>query len=159
MYIQRHLENQVIEASKYYPVVMVCGQRQVGKSTMLNHIKEEERRYITLDDGNARRLAEKDPALFFETYGYPLLIDEFQRVPSILIEMKRIVDQKALNGDNNNGMSWLTSSQKFKMMKDVSESLAGRIAVFDMSNLSCAEIECRKADAFHPALSLLRDRM
>ena len=92
MYIQRHLENQVREASKFYPVVMVCGQRQVGKSTMLNHIKEEERRYVTLDDGNARRLAEKDPALFFETYGYPLLIDEFQRVPSILLEMKRIVD-------------------------------------------------------------------
>lgn len=64
MYIQRHLESQVQEASKFYPVVMVCGQRQVGKSTMLNHIKEEERRYVTLDDGNARRLAEKDPALF-----------------------------------------------------------------------------------------------
>lgn len=159
MYIQRHLESQVIEASKYYPVVMVCGQRQVGKSTMLNHIKEKERRYVTLDDGNARRLAEKDPALFFETYGYPLLIDEFQRVPSILIEMKRIVDQKALHGDDNSGMYWLTGSQKFKMMKDVSESLAGRIAVFDMTGLSYAEIEGRKAAVFHPSLSLLRSRM
>lgn len=159
MYIQRHLESQVIEASKYYPVVMVCGQRQVGKSTMLNHIKEKERRYVTLDDGNARRLAEKDPALFFETYGYPLLIDEFQRVPSILIEMKRIVDQKALHGDDNSGMYWLIGSQKFKMMKDVSESLAGRIAVFDMTGLSYAEIEGRKAAVFHPSLSLLRSRM
>ena len=82
MYIKRHLEEQVQEASRYYPVVMVCGQRQVGKSTMLSHIREPERRYVTLDDGNARRLAETDPALFFETYGYPLLIDEFQRVPS-----------------------------------------------------------------------------
>ena len=52
---------------------------------MLNHIKEPECRYVTFDDINARRLAENDPALFFETYGYPLLIDEFQRVPSILI--------------------------------------------------------------------------
>lgn len=66
MYIQRHLENQVREASEFYPVVMVCGQRQVGKSTMLNHIKEEGGRYITLDDGNARRLAEKDAALFLK---------------------------------------------------------------------------------------------
>ena len=65
MYIQRHLEKQVKKASQYYPVVMVCGQRQVGKSTMLYHIKEEERRYVTLDDGNARRLAKQDPALFF----------------------------------------------------------------------------------------------
>lgn len=159
MYIQRHLESQIREASKFYPVVMVCGQRQVGKSTMLNHIKEKERRYVTLDDGNARRLAEKDPALFFETYGYPLLIDEFQRVPSILLEMKRIVDQKALEGEDNNGMYWLTGSQKFKMMKDVSESLAGRIAVFDMSGLSAAEKEGREASVFYPALDHLRKRM
>lgn len=158
MYIQRHLESQIREASKFYPVVMVCGQRQVGKSTMLNHIKEKERRYVTLDDGNARRLAEKDPALFFETYGFPLLIDEFQRVPSILLEMKRIVDKKALEGEDNNGMYWLTGSQKFKMMKDVSESLAGRIAVFDMSGLSAAEIEGREAGVFYPVVEELRRR-
>lgn len=92
MYIFRHMEEQILKATKYYPVVMVCGARQVGKSTMLNHIKEGSRRYVTLDDANARRLAEQDPALFFETYGYPLLIDEFQRVPSLLIEMKRLID-------------------------------------------------------------------
>ena len=69
MYISRHLEQQVLEASRTYPVVMVCGQRQVGKSTMLHHLKETDRRYVTLDDFNARRLAEQDPALFFETYG------------------------------------------------------------------------------------------
>lgn len=159
MYIKRHLENQVMEASKFYPVVMVCGQRQVGKATMLNHIKGNDRRYVTLDDGNARRLAEKEPALFFETYGYPLLIDEFQRVPSILLEMKRLVDQKALDGDDNNGMYWLTGSQKVKMMKNVSESLAGRIAVFDMSGLSAAELDEREAGIFHPAVESLRRRI
>ena len=68
MYIQRHLEEQIEKASRYYPVVMVCGQRQVGKSTMLNHMREKERRYVTMDDGNARRLAEQDPALIFEIY-------------------------------------------------------------------------------------------
>ncbi|MCM1102223.1 MAG: AAA family ATPase [Clostridium sp.] len=159
MYIQRHLEDQVREASKSYPVVMVCGQRQVGKSTMLNHIKEEGRRYVTLDDGNARRLAETDPALFFETYGYPLLIDEFQRVPSILLEMKKIVDLRALDGEDNTGMYWLAGSQKFKMMKDVSESLAGRIAVFDMSGLSAAELTGRNVGVFHPVPEDLRERM
>ncbi len=158
-YIRRHLEEQVREASRYYPVVMVCGQRQVGKSTMLNHICEPERRYVTLDDGNARRLAETDPALFFETYGYPLLIDEFQRVPSILLEMKKIVDLKALDGEDNSGMYWLTGSQKFRMMQNVSESLAGRVAVFDMSSLSAAEIEGRPAEVFHPDLKSLRERL
>ena len=159
MYIERHLEEQILNASQYYPVVMVCGQRQVGKSTMLNHIREPERRYVTLDDGNARRLASTDPALFFETYGYPLLIDEFQRVPSILLEMKKIVDQKALDGEDNNGMFWLTGSQKFKMMQYVSESLAGRIAIFDMASLSTAEIEERPATLFHPDLASIRERL
>ena len=159
MYIERHLEEQILNASQYYPVVMVCGQRQVGKSTMLNHIREPERRYVTLDDGNARRLASTDPALFFETYGYPLLIDEFQRVPSILLEMKKIVDQKALDGEDNNGMFWLTGSQKFKMMQDVSEALAGRIAIFDMASLSTAEIEERPATLFHPDLASIRERL
>lgn len=159
MYIQRHLEQQILDASRYYPVVMVCGQRQVGKSTMLNHIKEPERRYVTLDDGNARRLASNDPALFFETYGFPLLIDEFQRVPSILLEMKKIVDQKTLNGEDSSGMFWLTGSQKFQMMQGVSESLAGRVAIFDMASLSTAEIEARPAALFHPNLDSIRERL
>ena len=158
MYLTRHLEKQIIEASKYYPVVMVCGQRQVGKSTMLYHIKEDKRKYVTLDDANARRLAENDPALFFETYGFPLLIDEFQRVPSLLLEMKRIVDTKALQGEDNAGMYWLTGSQKFKMMQGVADSLAGRISVFDMSTLTTAEIEKREASIFSPDIEVLKKR-
>ena len=158
MYIKRDLEEQVLYASKYYPVVMVCGQRQVGKSTMLEHLREPERKYVTFDDGNARRIAETDPELFFETYGYPLLIDEFQRVPSILTEMKRIVDEKALKGEDNNGMFWLTGSQKFKMMQGVSESLAGRVAVFDMSSLSASELEERSAGIFSPNIEAIKER-
>ncbi len=158
MYIERHLEEQVINASKYYPVVMVCGQRQVGKSTMLNHIKEDNRRYVTMDDGNARRLAATDPAFFFETYGYPLLIDEFQREPSILLEMKKIIDEKALKGEDVSGMFWLTGSQKFKMMQNVSESLAGRVAIFDMSSLSTGEIEGRPPEIFNPDLEVIKKR-
>lgn len=157
MYIKRHLENEVIKASRNYPVVMVCGQRQVGKSTMLNHIKESDRKYVTLDDINARRLAETDVGLFFETYGTKLLIDEFQRVPSILLEIKRIVDEKALSGEDNSGMFWLTGSQKFKMMQNVSESLAGRVAVFDMASLSNAEIEEREPHCFSPELDVLKE--
>ncbi len=158
-YISRQLEKQILKASKQYPVVMVCGQRQVGKSTMLNHICEKERKYVTLDDANARRLANTDVSLFFETYGYPLLIDEFQRVPSILLEMKKIIDQKALNGEDNSGMFWLTGSQKFEMMQNVSESLAGRVAVFDMSGLSAVEIDNRDIGIFSPEISDLKERV
>lgn len=158
-YIKRHMEEQIISMSEYYPVIMVCGQRQVGKSTMLHHLMNDDRKYVTLDDTNARRLAENDAALFFETYGFPILIDEVQRVPSIFLEIKRIVDEKALNGEDFNGMIWLTGSQKFQMMKNVSETLAGRVAIFEMSALSAAEIENRPHEIFNPSLDSLRTRI
>ena len=158
MYIKRHLESKIIKNSKQYPVIMVTGQRQVGKSTMLYHLMDEKRKYVSFDDPNARRLAENDPELFFETYGECLLIDEFQRVPSVLSEIKRIVDMKALNGEDNSGMFWLTGSQKFPMMKGVSESLAGRVAVFDLAGISTAELEERSSMPFSPVIDDLKQR-
>jgi len=158
MYIKRDIEDTVINLSKYYPVVMVCGQRQVGKSTMLNNIKGE-RKYITFDDMKAKTLARNDPELFFDTYGYPILIDEFQKEPSILEEIKRIIDQKTLNNENTNGLFWLTGSQKFKMMKNISESLAGRVAVLDMSSLSLSEINKTNNGIFNPNIDELKKRI
>ena len=156
MYIQRALESTVLKASQQYPVILVCGQRQVGKSTMLNHIKEPARRYVSLDDRAARRLAETDPVLFFETYGYPILIDEFQKVPSILETIKDIVDRLGYEGKENNGLFWLTGSQKFKMMKGMAESLAGRVAVFEMSSLSMQELEGNIHGCFVPEVEALK---
>ncbi|MBO6178193.1 MAG: ATP-binding protein [Selenomonadaceae bacterium] len=158
MYIKRHLEKSVLKASEQYPIVMVCGQRQVGKSTMLYHIKEKNRNYVTLDDANARRLAESDPALFFENYGFPLIIDEFQRAPSLLLELKKIVDKKMLSGENCNGLYWLTGSQKFHMMKDIADSLAGRIAIFELSSFSAAEIDGFTAEIFSPEIDAVKTR-
>lgn len=158
MYIQRHMEEQILKASDAYPVVMVCGQRQVGKSTMLYHLREADRTYITLDDRYARRIAETDPMLFFETYGTRLLIDEIQRVPDLLLEIKRIVDEKTLKGEAVNGSFWLTGSQKFRMMKGVSESLAGRVAVFDLAGLSAREIRGEPGGVFSPVIEDLRAR-
>ncbi len=158
MYINRALETSFLKLSSCYPVVAVCGQRQVGKSTMLHHIKDKDRNYVTLDDRNARRLAENDPELFFETYGTKLIIDEFQRVPELLLEIKNIVDKKALNGENNEGMFWLTGSQQFQMMKHISETLAGRVGVFSLSSLSQCEIENNIRDCFEPSVSFLKNR-
>ncbi len=158
MYISRHIENSILEASKSYPVIMVCGQRQVGKSTMLYHIREKSRAYVTLDDANARRLAKEDAGLFFESFGFPILIDEIQRVPELLLEIKKIVDLRALNGERTAGLFWLTGSQKFKMMKNVSDSLAGRIAIFDMSGLTGAEISGVRYDEFDPDISMLKEK-
>lgn len=157
MYIKRNIEKTVLELSKQYPVIMVCGQRQVGKSTMLNAIKNN-MKYVTFDDFVARNLAKTDPGLFFDTYGYPILIDEFQKEPSILEEIKRIVDMKNLKGEETNGLFWLTGSQKFRMMKNVSESLAGRVAVLDMSSLSMSEVQGFDKGFFSPDLVSLKKR-
>ncbi len=155
-YITRSMEKVVLKASEHYPVVMVCGQRQTGKSTMLRHIAESDRVYVSFDKAETRRLAKNDPALFFETYGHKLLIDEFQRVPSILLEIKNIVDNAAYSGDNPYGMFWLTGSQKFKMMKNVSESLAGRVAVLTMLPFSEREIEGSEEIPFSPEIEILK---
>lgn len=158
MYIKRVMEKEILEASKYYPVIMVCGQRQVGKSTMLNHIKENERKYVSLDDRNAKRLAIEDPDLFFDTYGYPIIIDEFQKAPLILEKIKDIVDKLGYEGKDNNGLFWLTGSQKFKMMKNVSDSLAGRVAIFELSSLSQAELNNKAGEVFDPNIENLKQK-
>jgi len=157
-YITRAMEEPILKASKSFPVVMVCGQRQTGKSTMLRHLCEPNRVYVSFDKAETRKLAEKDPALFFETYGHKLLIDEFQRVPSILLAIKEIVDDAAYRGDDPNGMFWLTGSQKFVMMKNVSESLAGRVAIFTMLPLSQNEIDGRTTEPFIPEVDFLKKK-
>ena len=152
-YLHRQMEESILKASKSFPVVMVCGQRQTGKSTMLKHLSEADRKYVSFDDAKVRTLANNDPELFFETYGYKLFIDEFQRVPSILLEIKRIVDERG-----ENGMFWLSGSQKFVMMKNVSESLAGRVAIFDMLPLSAGEINKDLKGPFFPEVDLLKKK-
>ncbi len=157
-YINRTMEKQILNASKSYPIIMVCGQRQVGKSTMLNHIKGSNMKYVSFDDRNARRLAHEDPDLFFETYGYPLIIDEFQKEPSILEKIKDIVDKMSYEGKDNNGLFWLTGSQKFKMMKNITESLAGRVAIFELSGLSQSEIDGKEGSLFNPDIDCLKEK-
>ena len=150
------MESSILKASTQYPVVMVCGQRQTGKSTMLRQIAESDRVCVSFDKLETRKLAENDPALFFETYGHRLLIDEFQRVPSILIAIKDIVDNAAYKGEDPAGMFWLTGSQKFVMMKNISETLAGRVAIFTMLPLSQREIDGMDSSPFDPEIDALR---
>ena len=157
-YIKRSMESAILKASSQYPVVMVCGQRQTGKSTMLKYLSEPERVYVSFDRLEVRRLAENDPALFFETYGHKLLIDEFQRVPSILLAMKDIIDSAQDRGEDPYGMFWLTGSQKFEMMKNISESLAGRVAIFTLLPMSQREIDGEESVPFFPDIDALREK-
>lgn len=157
-YINRLLEKSIINTSKDFPVVLICGPRQVGKTTILEKIKKDNNlnmQYISLDDPIERKLAKEDPSLFLEKYGTPLVIDEIQYATELLPYIKMIVDKKrleALEKDeiNPNGLYFLTGSQMFSMMQNVSESLAGRVGIIDMYGLSYRELIGENKELFIP---------
>ena len=121
MYINRSLENRVKYMAEHFPAILVSGARQVGKTTLLKKITEDKKeiQYVTLDHPRIRQLAKDDPELFLQQYSAPVIIDEIQYAPELLPFIKIKVDEK-----RQNGMYYLTGSQMFHMMKDVSESLA-----------------------------------
>lgn len=135
-YIARNLEKVVLEVTKEYPVVLVTGPRQVGKTTMLQKLMEgTDRNYVSLDDLNERNLAKTDPEMFLQLHKPPILIDEVQYAPELFVYIKIHVDKY-----HNAGDFWLTGSQVFKLMSGNQESLAGRVAVLSLTSLSQAEI-------------------
>lgn len=147
MYFHRKLEKPLKEALKQFPVVLITGPRQSGKSTLLQHTLKEHN-YVSFDDILLRNLAQSDPALFLKTYPTPLILDEIQYVPSLLPYIKISVDADR----RNYGQFVLTGSQIFPLMKGVSESLAGRIAIFQLYPLSWSEIP--HADPFQEILTV-----
>lgn len=142
--IKRKLESSIIELSKHFPVIMLTGSRQVGKTTLLEQISKG-REYITLDDLEQRRLAKQDPALFLQIHKPPLFIDEIQYAPELFSYIKIYVDKNKTNGD-----FWITGSQKFHLMKNVTETLAGRVAIIDLLGISQAEEQERESIPFLP---------
>ena len=157
MYITRHMEKPVMELNEQYPVLLLTGPRQVGKTTMLEHLIEVEgkgRKKVSLDDLTLRELAKTDPKMFFQLYQPPLLIDEVQYAPELFPYIKIMVDERHQPGD-----FWLTGSQLFKMMEGVQESLAGRVALLHLSPLSQSEIMKRPPEPpFRLELPLLSER-
>ena len=157
MYITRHMEKPVMELNEQYPVLLLIGPRQVGKTTMLEHLIEVEgkgRKKVSLDDLTLRELAKTDPKMFFQLYQPPLLIDEVQYAPELFPYIKIMVDERHQPGD-----FWLTGSQLFKMMEGVQESLAGRVALLHLSPLSQSEIMKRPPEPpFSLELPLLSER-
>ena len=110
--IKRNLEQPIIELSKHFPVIMLTGPRQVGKTTLLESISNN-REYITLDDLEQRKLAKQDPALFLQVHKPPIFIDEIQYAPELFSYIKMYVDKNKTNGD-----FWITGSQKFHMRRN-----------------------------------------
>ena len=167
MYINRNVEEKILELSKSFPVLMITGPRQVGKSTLLNYIGNLENQtisYVTLDKIDNRSLAIEDPELFLETYKPPVIIDEFQYAPELLSYIKIKIDEARIKevfsgGETVKTMYYLTGSQNFLAMKDVSETLAGRVGVIDLYGLSNREITNQKSKLFIPEIEKLREEI
>lgn len=155
MYIERTLESFLKQANKQFPVLMITGPRQVGKTTILQHLDKHTRQYVTLDDPNLARLAKEEPALFLQRFSGPILIDEIQYAPELLPYIKMHVDRHQLPGE-----FWLTGSQRFQLMHGVSESLAGRVGIVNLLGLSLKEMQHHPhmAEPFLPIQSQLTKR-
>ncbi len=133
-YIHRTLEAVLLKAVKQFPSLVLTGPRQTGKSTLLKQLFPEYN-YITLDDINVRSIAKQDPALFVSTLKLPVIIDEIQYLPELLNYIKIHIDN-----DRVNGRFLLTGSQMFNVMQGMSETLAGRVALFELLPLSFQEL-------------------
>lgn len=137
-YIRRALEEPLSKALKQFPVCLITGARQSGKSTLLQHFLTGYT-YITLDDPVHRSMAIQDPELFLSSFPAPVVIDEIQYAPELLTHIKMRVDRNR----HQYGQYVLTGSQVFQLMKGVGESLAGRVAIFHLYPLSWKELAHR----------------
>ena len=129
-----------------FRVLLVTGPRQTGKTTLLKNLKPENMGYVTLDDQVLRKQAQDDPKLFLEEHHAPLFIDEAQYAPNLFSYIKINVDNS-----KDKDQYWLTGSQQFNLMKNASESLAGRVEIINLNSFTYSEIvKNEKKEIFNP---------
>ncbi len=133
-YLNRHIEAQILESAKYFKAILLLGARQVGKSTLLSHLLPEVKNFVF---GPVQDLykARQDPDFFLDSFPPPLILDEVQYVPELLASLKQRMDR-----NEEKGQYFLTGSQNFSMLRNVAESMAGRVAIFHLDNFTPQEI-------------------
>ncbi|MDY5455613.1 MAG: DUF4143 domain-containing protein [Bacilli bacterium] len=162
MYYSRTIENKINSIKKEYAAIAIYGARQVGKSTVVDHIFGEDIASVTLDDLSERALANDNPRLFLESHPWPVIIDEIQKGTPLLEQIKIKIDdekKKCLKENRNVPLMYiLTGSNQFELQKAVAESLAGRVAILTMSSLANNEIEDIEGNIFNPDLDIIREK-
>jgi predicted AAA+ superfamily ATPase len=134
MYRKRLMEQRLREAIASVPAVVLVGARQVGKSTLLQHVAPDAAVVVfdpIQDVANARR----DPDLFLASQPRPLILDEIQYAPEVAAALKRAIDR-----DRRPGQYLITGSQQWSVMASLAESLAGRALILDLEGFSSAEL-------------------
>lgn len=165
-YIHRTIENKLAEMYGNFPSILVTGSRQSGKSTVLQYVtttKKQNVKEVSLYNLNERLLAIEDPEAFLRTHGVPLIIDEFQYAPNLLSYIKLTIDEARKNemfgdGKEVGTLYYLTGSQVFETMENITESLAGRVGIIDLYPLSTREIYNQKEEPFIPNIDILRKK-
>lgn len=142
----REATEVIKKISDTFRVLLVTGPRQTGKTTLLKSLKPENMGYVTLDDKILRKQAQDDPKLFLEEHPAPLFIDEAQYAPDLFSYIKINVDNSKAKGQY-----WITGSQQFNLMKNASESLAGRVGIVNLNSFTYSEIvKNENKDLFNP---------
>ncbi|MDO5330061.1 MAG: ATP-binding protein [Bacillota bacterium] len=159
-YITRDIENKLKEAAKQFASITIYGPRQVGKSTVVKRLFHDVPS-ISMDNLELRNYALKDPSGFVRSLETPILIDEIQKAPELLEGIKEIIDKKKLEwleqGEDVKLLYILSGSNQFELQEAISESLAGRTCVFNLSSLSYNEIVRRGSSApFSPSIEVLQ---
>jgi len=153
MYVKRHIEDAVRNRAKAKGAVVVTGARQVGKTTLIENLFPDIPK-VTFDDLPTRRLAIKEPSAFFNLYPPPVFVDEVQYAPAVFHYIKILLDNSKKKGE-----FFLTGSQSYTLMQNVSESLAGRTGILELLGLSLREINDDLWNKpFIPTLEYLKER-
>lgn len=158
MFYDRHITDNLIDSQKTFPSVLVTGPRQVGKTTIIKHLYPNIK-FVSLDSNATKTAAQEDPAGFLQLQGTPLILDEVQKVPELFSEIKAVIDNSVTPGGRSNGIYFLTGSQNMLLLKNTSETLAGRINIIHMLGLSTREINHDKDKSpFLPVFDFLSKR-
>lgn len=145
MFLNRKITETCKEIAKQFGVVLLTGARQAGKSTLLKKIFQKHN-YYSLDDLRIRTQANESSASFFDFYKTPLILDEVQYAPDLLSYIKIDIDEKKFQSKCFQGDYILTGSQKFALMDEIKESLAGRMAILNLNTISVEEILDQELD-------------
>lgn len=157
--IKRSIESFVSEQLNYWPIILLTGARQIGKTTLCKQFSMYKGfDYVSLDNIDDRKLAINDPKLFLSVHKLPLIIDEVQYAPVLFEVINEIVNKRKFDESNPNGLFILTGSQSFEHMRRVTQSLAGRVCIVEMTPLSENEIIGRKEIPFLPDYPTVLER-